>query len=94
MATPFVVNVARYCTISFKSTLGVTRDPKNHFDISTIAKIWRDTSKIFDIGRKIWAFSCPTTNFEHCVMLGGSTIAGVMRDPLTPAKFRYRQGGA
>jgi hypothetical protein len=61
---------AIYCSISFKSTLGVMRDPKNHFDISTTAKIWRDTSEIFDIGTKIWAFSRPTVNFEHCVTLG------------------------
>lgn len=46
----------KYCSISFKSTLGVTRDPKNHFDISTTTKIWCDNSEIFDIGRKIWAF--------------------------------------
>jgi hypothetical protein len=55
--------VRRYCSISFKSTPGVTRDPKNQFDISTTAKIWRDTSKIFDIGAKIWAFLCLTANF-------------------------------
>jgi nuclear transport factor 2 (NTF2) superfamily protein len=58
--------VPNYCSISFKSTLGVTRDPKNHFDISTTAKIWRNTSEIFDIRTKIWAFLCPTVNFELC----------------------------
>jgi hypothetical protein len=34
----------------------VTRDPKNQFIISTTAKIWRDTSEIFDIITKILAF--------------------------------------
>jgi hypothetical protein len=59
-----------YCSISFKSTPGVTRDPKSHFDISTTAKISRDTSEIFDIGTKIWAFLRLTANFEPCVTLG------------------------
>jgi hypothetical protein len=59
-----------YCSISFKSTLGVTRDPKNQFDISTTAKIWRDTSEIFDIESKILAFLGLTGNFEPCVTLG------------------------
>jgi hypothetical protein len=45
-----------YCSISFKSTPGVTRGPKNQFDISTAAKTWRDASKIFDIETKILAF--------------------------------------
>jgi hypothetical protein len=48
----------------------VTRDPKNQFDISTTAKIWRDTSEIFDIERKILAFLGLTGNFEPCVTLG------------------------
>jgi hypothetical protein len=61
---------ADYCSISFKSTPGVTRDPKNHFDISTMAKIRRDTSEIFDIETKIWAFLRLTANFEPCVTLG------------------------
>jgi hypothetical protein len=34
----------------------VTRDPKNQFDISTTAKIWRDTGEIFDIESKILVF--------------------------------------
>jgi hypothetical protein len=59
-----------YCSISFKSTPGVTRDPKNQFDISTTAKIWRDTSEIVDIGTKILAFLRLTANFEPCVTLG------------------------
>jgi hypothetical protein len=48
----------------------VTRDPKNQFDISTTAKIWRDTSEIFDIESKILAFLGLTGNFEPCVTLG------------------------
>jgi hypothetical protein len=50
--------------------LGVTRDPKNQFDISTTVEIWRDTSEIFDIETKILAFLALTGNFEPCVMLG------------------------
>jgi hypothetical protein len=46
------------------------RDLKNQFDISTAAKIWRDTSEIFDIETKILAFWGVTGNFEPCVMLG------------------------
>jgi hypothetical protein len=61
---------AYYCSISFKSTLGVTRDPKNQFDISTTTKIWRDISEIFDIETKILAFLGLTANFECCVTLG------------------------
>jgi hypothetical protein len=45
-----------YRSISFKSTLDVTRDSKNQFDISTTAKIWRDTSEIFDIETKEFGF--------------------------------------
>jgi hypothetical protein len=49
----------------------VTRDPKNQFDISTTAKIWRDISEIFDIETKILAFFLGLAgNFEPCVMLG------------------------
>jgi hypothetical protein len=36
----------QYCTISFKSTGGVTRDPFYLFDISAAADFLRDTSKI------------------------------------------------
>jgi hypothetical protein len=36
--------------------LGVMRDPKNQFKILTTAKIWLDTSEIFDIETKILAF--------------------------------------
>jgi hypothetical protein len=48
----------------------VTRDPKNQFDISTAAKIWRDTSEIFDIEMKIFAFLGLPGNFEPRVTLG------------------------
>jgi hypothetical protein len=58
--------IAKYCSISFKSTL----DPKNQFDISTTAKIWRDTSEILDIETKILAFLGLKGNFEPCVTLG------------------------
>jgi hypothetical protein len=64
------IETADYCSISFKSTLGVMHDPKNQFDISTTAKIWRDTTEIFDIKMKILAFLGLTGNFEPCVMLG------------------------
>jgi hypothetical protein len=60
------VAMAQYCSISFKSTPGMTR-AKKHFDISTTDEIWRDT---FDIGAKIWAFPRLTANFEPCVTLG------------------------
>jgi hypothetical protein len=43
------------------------RDPKNQFDISTTAKIWRDTSEIFDIESKILTFLGLTGNFEPFV---------------------------
>jgi hypothetical protein len=56
MAATAASQMKHYCSISFKSTLGVTRDPKNQFDISTTAKIWRDTSEIFDVESKILAF--------------------------------------
>jgi hypothetical protein len=46
------------------------RDPKNQFDISTTAKIWCDTSEIFDIESKILAFLGLTGNFEPGVTLG------------------------
>jgi hypothetical protein len=46
------------------------RDPKNQFDTSTTAKIWRDISEIFDIGTKILAFLGLAGNFELCVTLG------------------------
>jgi hypothetical protein len=42
------------------------RDPKNQFDISTAAKMWRDTSEIFDIETKFLAFLSLTGNFEPC----------------------------
>jgi hypothetical protein len=48
----------------------VTRDPNNQFDISTTAKIWRDSTEIFDIETKILAFLGLTGNFEPCVTLG------------------------
>jgi hypothetical protein len=64
------LNNSDYCSISFKSTLGVMRDQKNQFDISTTAKIWRDTSEIFDIKSKNLAFLGLTGNFEACVTLG------------------------
>jgi hypothetical protein len=43
---PSVIVTAKYCTISFKSTGGVTRDPFYLFDISAAAKSLRDTLKI------------------------------------------------
>jgi hypothetical protein len=47
------------------------RDLKNQFDISTAAKIWRDTSEIFDIKNENLGFFLGLTgNFEPCVMLG------------------------
>jgi hypothetical protein len=46
------------------------RNPKNQFNISTTAKIWRDTSEIFDIETKILDFWGLTGNFEPCVTLG------------------------
>jgi hypothetical protein len=46
------------------------RDPKNQFDILTTAKIWCDTSEIFDIETKFLAFLALTGDFEPCVMLG------------------------
>jgi hypothetical protein len=46
------------------------RDSKNQFDISTTAKIWRDTNKIFDIQTEILAFGGLAGNFEPCVTLG------------------------
>jgi hypothetical protein len=46
------------------------RDPKDQFDISTAAKIWRDTCKIFCIETKILAFWGLAGNFEPCVTLG------------------------
>jgi hypothetical protein len=48
----------------------VTRDPKNQFDISTAAKIWRDSSEIFDIETKNLAFLGLAGNVEPCVTLG------------------------
>jgi hypothetical protein len=44
--------------------------PKNQFDLSTAAKIWHDTSEVFDIETKILAFLGLTGNFEPCVTLG------------------------
>ncbi|KAJ7920096.1 hypothetical protein B0H13DRAFT_2319876 [Mycena leptocephala] len=62
-------NKGKDLLISFKSTPGVTRDPFNRFDISTLAKILRDSSKNFDFRRKNFAF------------FGGSTNRRVTRDP-------------
>jgi hypothetical protein len=45
-------------------------DLKNQFDISTTAKIWRDTSEIFGIETNFLAFLGLTGNFEPCVTLG------------------------
>jgi hypothetical protein len=53
-----------YCSISFKSTLGMTRDLKNQFDISTTVKFWCDTSEIFDIESKILPFLGLTGNLS------------------------------
>jgi hypothetical protein len=40
--------MSHVCRITFKSTIGVTRDQMDQFDISTPAEIWRDTPQNFD----------------------------------------------
>jgi hypothetical protein len=47
---------SEYCTFSFKSTGGVTRDPFYLFDISAAAEFLRDTSKISAFEPKILPF--------------------------------------
>jgi hypothetical protein len=47
-ASNAAVRLQKYWGFSFKSTGGVTRDPFFEFDISTPAKIWRDTPQNFD----------------------------------------------
>ncbi|KAJ7922054.1 hypothetical protein B0H13DRAFT_2655795 [Mycena leptocephala] len=59
-----------YWIISFKSTWGVTRDPIYLFDISTRAKILRDSSQISTNRNKILAFFHPPGNFGPGVTLG------------------------
>jgi hypothetical protein len=64
MGATLRVTARQYCSISFKLTLDVMCDSKNHFDISTAAKIWRDTSEIFDIETKFLAFLSLAGNLE------------------------------
>ena len=70
-----------YWTFPFKSTGGVTRDHFHQFDISTTAKIWRDTSEIFDIESKVLSFSGLTAILGPVWCSGGSTNGRVTRDP-------------
>jgi hypothetical protein len=50
------VSDSGYCTISFKLTGGVTRDPFYLFDISAAADFLRDTSKISAFEPEIFPF--------------------------------------
>jgi hypothetical protein len=59
-----------YWGFSFKSTGGVTRDPFFKFDISTPAKIWRDTPEISAFPTKISAFLCLSGHFSCAVTSG------------------------
>jgi hypothetical protein len=51
-----IKNLLRYCTFSFKSTGGVTRDLFYLFDILAAAEFLRDTSKISTFEPKISSF--------------------------------------
>jgi hypothetical protein len=77
-----------YCSISFKSTLGVTRDPKNQFNISTAAKIWRDTIEIFDIETKNLPFFGSYRQFW--ALCDPQEVRQMAAWRVTLAKFRYR----
>jgi hypothetical protein len=56
-----------YCTFSFKSTGGVTRDPFYLFDISAAAEFLRDTPKISAFEPKISSFLHFLGSLETCV---------------------------
>jgi hypothetical protein len=74
-----------YCSISFKLTLGVMRDPKNQFNIiSTMPKIWREATEIFDIGTKIGLF-CALHQFWALCDAREVRQSPAWRE--TPAKF-------
>jgi hypothetical protein len=59
--------IASYWGFSFKSTVGVMRDPIYRFDISTAAEFSRDIPQNFDILTKIFVFLRFSGSFEACV---------------------------
>jgi hypothetical protein len=65
-------SVGMYCTFSFKSTGGVTRDPFYLFDNSAAAEFLRDTSKISTLKEKLMTLfvsrqlkASPNKLFQH-----------------------------